>query len=281
MGLAACGRVAFDPLTDATTIDAATICAQDAPFDPPQLVGELDTAFDSATLRLTSNELTGVYWSFETGGVDLYLATRNDAQMPFTSNALTNLNTADIEFDPSIAPDGSYVLFVSNRPGGMGGLDVYEAMASDAGAFGAPQLVGDLSSPQDENQPTIMVNGSDVYLSSTRAGLQQIFHSRRLGPASYTTPTLVTELGSGSEADPLLTSDNLTMYWASSRTGGSDIYRATRPTPSDPFASPTLVTELASTAYDGPAWLSADNCRMYMSSARLGQANIYLATRSP
>jgi hypothetical protein len=87
-----------------------------------------------------------------------------------------------------------------------------------------------------------------------------------VGPAiaepSLATPTL--------EQNPVLTPDELQIYFASDRPGSSgvDVWTATRKRREDGFDSPTLVTELSSNGDDYPTWISPDGCRILLRSNR-------------
>jgi hypothetical protein len=69
--------------------------------------------------------------------------------------------------------------------------------------------------------------------------------------------------------------------------GKYDLFVARRTTPTGTFATPTLVPELndANAAVsDVPSWISADDCRLYLTSDRAsvgGPSDVYVATRTP
>ncbi len=48
------------------------------------------------------------------------------------------VNTEHIEFDPYVAPDGRYLIFTSNRPGGIGKYDNYIVFRGKKTADGHP-----------------------------------------------------------------------------------------------------------------------------------------------
>lgn len=64
---------------------------------------------------------------------------------------LTELNSASDEFGPSVfihPQTGAPVIFFnSNRPGGLGGYDIYSSTLQANGKFSSPTLVAELSSP--------------------------------------------------------------------------------------------------------------------------------------
>ncbi|MBP6629972.1 MAG: PD40 domain-containing protein [Kofleriaceae bacterium] len=246
-------------------------------FADPMLIPELVSGQSEATFRLTADELTGVLWSTRGGVIDLYLAERPDRATPFALSALTTLNSTANEFDPSIAADGSLIVFASGRPGGDGGLDLYESIVNN-NSFAAPVRLATLGSSADDHQPYLRGLG-ELYFVSTRTGLPRIYRATRTGPGAYQAPTLVSEIGGAEESDPVPTADGLTLYWSSTRGGDAgNVYRATRASLSDPFADVVELGGLTSTSIDAPSWISVDGCRLYMSSDRSGQPHVYLAT---
>ena len=84
------------------------------------------------------------------------------------------------------------------------------------------------------------------------------------------------------ERDPVISRDGLTLYFASTRAGGlggADIYVTTRLSTSLAFGTPVALPGLSSAAGEGPSWISPDGCHLYLSSARAGTPDIYLAVR--
>ncbi len=66
---------------------------------------------------------------------------------------------------PAISPDGRWLYFVSDMPGGQGGLDIWRVRIV-AGGYGGVENVGaPINTPGDEMFPTFRPNG-DLYFSS-------------------------------------------------------------------------------------------------------------------
>ncbi len=64
---------------------------------------------------------------FETAG-DLFVAHRADDASPFEPAVPLSINTASFDGLPFAAADGCELFFVSDRPGGVGALDLYRAV---------------------------------------------------------------------------------------------------------------------------------------------------------
>lgn len=66
---------------------------------------------------------------------------------------------------PAISPDGEWLYFVSDMPGGVGGLDIWRVRITAAGLGGVENLGEPINTPGDEMFPTFRPNG-DLYFSS-------------------------------------------------------------------------------------------------------------------
>lgn len=66
---------------------------------------------------------------------------------------------------PAISPDGQWLYFVSDMPGGMGGMDIWRVRITPAGLGGVENLGAPINTPGNEMFPTFRPNG-DLYFSS-------------------------------------------------------------------------------------------------------------------
>lgn len=66
---------------------------------------------------------------------------------------------------PAISPDGNWLYFVSDMPGGKGGLDIWRVRITGGGLGGVENLGEPINTPGDEMFPTFRPNG-DLYFSS-------------------------------------------------------------------------------------------------------------------
>jgi Tol biopolymer transport system component len=96
----------------------------------------------------------------------------------------TELNTAFLDGCPIQAPDGLSLYMASNRPGGVGGLDIWVARrTSTADPWGAPQNLGEpVNSTADDFCPT-PVRGNGLFFVSREAlpgscGMGDIYFTR-------------------------------------------------------------------------------------------------------
>lgn len=66
---------------------------------------------------------------------------------------------------PAVSPDGEWLYFTSDMPGGMGGLDIWRVRLTAAGVGGVENLGEPINTEGDEMFPTFRPNG-DLYFSS-------------------------------------------------------------------------------------------------------------------
>jgi hypothetical protein len=100
------------------------------------------------------------------GGWNVWMTTRTadgwrpPAPAPFDSDAN--------DFDPAFSADGGFVYFFSNRPGGMGGDDIYRVPVR-GDAFGAVEHLGpEVNTAGDEWAPAPAPDGSGLLFASNR-----------------------------------------------------------------------------------------------------------------
>ena len=76
------------------------------------------------------------------GGNDIYRSRFVDGKFQAPENLGPPINTERWEFDPFIAPDGSFLLFASSRPGGLGDSDLYVSFRGADGSWSEPRNLG-------------------------------------------------------------------------------------------------------------------------------------------
>lgn len=65
------------------------------------------------------------------------------------------------------SPDGGTIYFTSNRPGGLGGKDIYRAVKLPGGKWSEPMNLGpNINTPFDDDAPFVHSNGKELYFSS-------------------------------------------------------------------------------------------------------------------
>ncbi len=112
------------------------------------------------------------------GQSDLYMCPFKDGRYADPVN-LESLNTEHHEWDPFVAPDESYLVFCSTKPGGLGRDDLYIAFKGQDGRWTPPLNMGEeVNSPGSENRPYVTHDGRYFFFTSTRNGSRDTFWVR-------------------------------------------------------------------------------------------------------
>lgn len=166
---------------------------------------------------------------------DLYGATRSSTSSSFGRPfPLSDLNGPDLDHLPSLTPDGTTIVFTSNRDGSE---DLWTARLlnpGDAGEpeFSAPQPIVELNTSGREAGTTFSPDGLTMYFASNRtggAGFDDIWYAMRPDVGSpFGAPQPLTQVNAfAQERDPALSADGQELFFSSTRTGLAQLYRAT------------------------------------------------------
>lgn len=300
--LLACGR---ETPTDAYrgAVTPSFSSSADADWSAPVNLGPVvNSAAIDNNPTLTADELTMYFGSNRPGGqgdVDIWVTRRATRSSPWEPpvNLGPPVNTPFIDGAPSISPDGQLLFIHSNRPGTVGGNDIWLAHPSgskDDAVWEAPVALGpDVNTADDEQGPEYLASdgggalyfnrGNQALLRSDlyRAGVQR--DGRTEGPAQP-----LTELNdpTTNDAAPTVRADGREILFWSSRVGGmgSDIWQSTRQSANHPWSPPwNAGPSLNSAGADLHPELTQDALTLYFSSNRpggVGLQDLYVTSRS-
>jgi Tol biopolymer transport system component len=190
----------------------------------------------------------------------------------------------DVE-DPSLTFEELEIYFTSPTSGQNDIWVSRRTVATDP--WGPSTLVAELSSPQNDQDPEVTVDGLFMYFASDRGGggLRLYMSQRRTRDIPWATPTLVGNLGSSTlDKAPSLDRTQLNLAFASQRGTAtvSHLFAATRPDASAAWASIAEITALSSAWEDTDPALYADGTGLVFASRRLtqgGAADLFQALR--
>jgi hypothetical protein len=78
-----------------------------------------------------------------------------------------NINTEHKETSACLSADGNTIYFSSNRPGGMGGLDIYKSTKNKNGVWGEAKNLGyPINTPKDEENPVLSADEKTIFFAS-------------------------------------------------------------------------------------------------------------------
>lgn len=92
-------------------------------------------------------------------------SSRSDAAWGKVQKLEITQDTLSTYAHPAISPDGEWLYFVSDMPGGMGGYDIWRVRITPSGLGGVENLGSPINTPGDEMFPTFRPN-CDLYFSS-------------------------------------------------------------------------------------------------------------------
>ena len=137
---------------------------------PQTIDSELNSAMDEGaccflsdgkTMYLTLCKTDPNYPRYAT----IVVSNRSDASWSKPTELIISKDTLSSFAHPAVSPDGEWLYFVSDMPGGIGGFDIWRCklLGKD---LGAPENLGEpINTPGDEMFPTFRPNG-DLYFSS-------------------------------------------------------------------------------------------------------------------
>jgi hypothetical protein len=131
--------------------------------DPDYFV---DPATGKATLYLTSNRSGGV------GDNDIYQSTQNEDGSFNPPVLVSELSAPHFEGRMTVRYDGLEIIFVSDRPGGAGDLDLWvSTRQATSDAWSPPiNLSPIVNTPSDERAPNLSSDGMTLFFQSAREG---------------------------------------------------------------------------------------------------------------
>lgn len=168
------------------------------------------------------------------GSCDLYYAQKEPSGWSAPRNLGPIVNSPYWDSQPCLSPDGGALYFVSNRPGGMGGSDIYVSKLGPDGRWGRPRNLGPATNtPGDESSPFLHADGQTLYFASNGwpgLGGVDLYYARSKPDGSWQPPV---DLGYpintiDHDGSLFVAADGKTAYFASDRSdsrGKLDIYR--------------------------------------------------------
>lgn len=100
------------------------------------------------------------------GSCDLFI-TRRDGDLWSEPEPIEQVNSSSWDSQPTLSADGKWLVFCSNRPGGMGSYDLWESHQLLNKSWTPPRNLGPfINTPFGEMSPYIHANGSQVYFAS-------------------------------------------------------------------------------------------------------------------
>ena len=183
--------------------------------------------------------------------MDLYIARYVDGSGWTEPRYVSASDSASWDGSPAFSRDGKTIYFASNRPGGLGGIDLYRVNMDASGRFGNPVNLGkEVNTAGDDMFPYVSEDGKLFFASDGHPGLGKLdlFVAIRSG-GKITVENMGAPYNSNMDDFGLAMTKTGDVFFSSNRGGGTgddDIYYYEAPkadlvTNKDPSKSPLLI----------------------------------------
>ncbi len=143
---------------------------------PEAIEGGLNTAFDEGACSFSPDQRVMYLTQCKTDPqypryAQIVTSNRADAAWGKVADFQITRDTLSSFAHPAVSPDGLWLYFVSDMPGGLGGLDIWRAQLTAAGVGVVENVGAPVNTPGDEMFPTFRPNGDLYFSSDGHAGL--------------------------------------------------------------------------------------------------------------
>lgn len=141
---------------------------QDSTWSPGQPLEALNTPFNDSSPSLSADGRAMAFARNDrNGNFDLYYARQENGSWQDPERLPAPVNTGGFESQPTLSADGNLLLFVSDREGGFGRLDLWATRRNPDGSWRDPQNLGDMiNTPLNEQAPFFHPDGQTLYFMS-------------------------------------------------------------------------------------------------------------------
>ncbi|PCH65383.1 MAG: hypothetical protein COC01_09770, partial [Bacteroidetes bacterium] len=194
----------------------------------PEGIGQnINTTEHNASIALSSDgQKLYIYKDTKDKSGDIFVSelVGNEWEMPLRLNI--NINTDAWEGSVSLSSDENTLYFTSERPGGLGGKDIYKSTRRDDGIWDEAVNLGPaINTPDDDDAPFIHPDGKNLYFSSkghSSMGGYDIFLSTLQDDGKWSKPENIGYPINTTDDDIyyVVSANGERGYYSSGRTGG-------------------------------------------------------------
>jgi outer membrane protein OmpA-like peptidoglycan-associated protein len=198
--------------------------------------GKINTVGHEATISISPDGKTILLYKDDKGDGNIYYSELlNDNEWSKPEKMPEPINSSYWETHACYSPDMNIIYFVSNRPGGFGGRDIWMTEKINGKWMEVENLGSTINTQYDEDSPYMLPDGYTLYFSSQghdNMGGFDIFISTRTEDGFWTTPENMGYPVNTTEDDVFYipTPDEKHAFYSSAKNygmGGQDIYYMT------------------------------------------------------
>lgn len=240
------------PLTASTETGPATLFSETI-FQDNLNEGTPTFSKDGKTMVFARGNTGKKRGKGNTADVDLYVSRLGGEGWTEPEMITALSDSAAWDAQPAFSADGTTLYFASNRPGGVGGIDLYRANVDRSGRFGRPVNMGrDINTPGDDMFPYVSADAKLYFASDGHPGLGRLdlFVATR-EEGEIRVENMGQPFNSRADDFALVLADSTRGYLSSNRDGGKgddDIYffePSTTPPPTIAVVPPKKDTVVA------------------------------------
>jgi Tol biopolymer transport system component len=137
------------------------------PFD--DVINRRDALYPSMTRDGSLYFMDWYYPPDDERSTDIYVSRLVDGEYTEPERVSDKINSEFHDFDPFVAPDESYMIFCSIRPGDLGNGDLYISFREENGTWSEAVNMGSkFNSAAGENRPFVTLDGRYFFFTSNK-----------------------------------------------------------------------------------------------------------------
>ena len=143
---------------------------------PATIESDVNTEFDEGACSFTADGST-MYYTYcasdpaEYRTAEIYKSARSGAKWNKGQKVEILKDSANMCAHPAVSPNGEYLYFVSDMPGGYGGKDIWRISLEKAGIFYPENLGADINTSGDEMFPYVRDDSTLYFASNGHPGM--------------------------------------------------------------------------------------------------------------
>ncbi len=162
-------------------------------WEVPKVLAGLSARNQHESILSVSPDYTQLFlFKNDRGDKNIYSSELTDDKWSEPQKLPAPINSQYDETHACLSADRSTLFFTSDRPGGIGGLDIYMVKKNEFGQWGKPRNAGpNINTDKDEETPMLHPDGRTLYFSSeghNTIGRFDIFYSQMLADSTWTLP---------------------------------------------------------------------------------------------